>query len=212
MLFGRCWNCAAHADALHLKPVRVERWANLVFANLDPAAPPLVDHLASMQDAASRCALERMHHVTTRRYPVSANWKVYVDNHLEGYHVPAVHPGLHRELDFRACVTALGEHHSCQYAPIAPGRGGRRVYDARAGAGETLVHFDWFALEPPADDAGRARLERPPAWAPARQDGRLRPSRNPRRVPCPTSTISRPGPSTVRRARSPTTTARPCWS
>ncbi len=37
-----------------------------------------------------------------RTYDMKCNWKTYVDNYLEGYHLPSVHPGLNRELDFNA--------------------------------------------------------------------------------------------------------------
>ena len=34
-------------------------------------------------------------------YEVACNWKVYVDNYLEGYHIPVGHPGLLRLLDYK---------------------------------------------------------------------------------------------------------------
>ncbi len=40
-------------------------------------------------------------------YDVACNWKVYVDSFLEGYHLPHVHPGLSRVLDYRAYTTEL---------------------------------------------------------------------------------------------------------
>ena len=39
-----------------------------------------------------------------RTYEMVCNWKTYVDNYLEGYHLPSVHPGLNRELDYNAYV------------------------------------------------------------------------------------------------------------
>jgi choline monooxygenase len=39
-----------------------------------------------------------------RTYDMKCNWKTYVDNYLEGYHLPSVHPGLNRELDYNAYV------------------------------------------------------------------------------------------------------------
>jgi choline monooxygenase len=38
-----------------------------------------------------------VHHRTD--HPVTANWKTYADNYLEGYHIPLVHPGLNRAID-----------------------------------------------------------------------------------------------------------------
>ena len=55
-------------------------------------------------------------------YPVNANWKVYVDNFLEGYHIPLVHPGLNREIDYRSYGTELRTRHVVQSA-----FGGRRI-------------------------------------------------------------------------------------
>ncbi|MEX1025695.1 MAG: SRPBCC family protein [Planctomycetota bacterium] len=34
-----------------------------------------------------------------RDFEVAAHWALYVENYLEGFHVPFVHPSLHRELD-----------------------------------------------------------------------------------------------------------------
>jgi len=49
---------------------------------------------------------------------MKCNWKTYVDNYLEGYHLPSVHPGLNRELDFNAYVVEPYAHHVRQFSPI----------------------------------------------------------------------------------------------
>ena len=41
-----------------------------------------------------------MRYVMRKEYELACNWKVYVDNYLEGYHIPVVHPSLHKELDY----------------------------------------------------------------------------------------------------------------
>jgi choline monooxygenase len=41
-----------------------------------------------------------------RRYPLRAHWAAYVENYLEGFHVPYVHPGLSRALDLARYTTA----------------------------------------------------------------------------------------------------------
>ena len=51
-------------------------------------------------------------------YEVACNWKVYVDNYLEGYHIPIVHPELFQELDYRAYKVETADYHSKQHAPI----------------------------------------------------------------------------------------------
>jgi choline monooxygenase len=132
---------ARNAGTLDLRPVQVAQWAGLVFVNLDPAAGPLAEFLGSLTADAAHLRLERLRFHLRRSYPVAANWKVYVDNYLEGYHVPAVHPGLNREIDFRRYVTELGEHHSVQHAPIAAGGGAGRVYAADADAPDARYYW-----------------------------------------------------------------------
>jgi choline monooxygenase len=69
-------------------------------------------------------------------YEVACNWKVYVDNFLEGYHVPYVHPDLHNLYDYQNYVTDVHEYYSVQVGPLT---GERNVYTA--GGGEGLYYF-----------------------------------------------------------------------
>ena len=52
--------------------------------------------------AAAGFPMEKMQLVERRDYIVECNWKVYVDNYLEGYHIPIAHPDLFKELDYDA--------------------------------------------------------------------------------------------------------------
>jgi choline monooxygenase len=78
-----------------------------------------------------------MRHVTSKRYEVACNWKVYVDNYLEGYHIPLVHPALNRELDYGQYRVEPRGLYSLQHAPMRPlaPRGSDDGADA-GGAGE----------------------------------------------------------------------------
>jgi choline monooxygenase len=51
-------------------------------------------------------------------YEMACNWKTYIDNYLEGYHLPSVHPGLNRELDYGSYTTELFSNYSLQASPI----------------------------------------------------------------------------------------------
>jgi choline monooxygenase len=90
----------AHED-FSLLPVRCEAWGAYVFACLDPAAPPLADALGSLPRMAGPRHPERFVFGLREVYPIACNWKVYVDNYLEGYHVPRAHPGLSKAIDYR---------------------------------------------------------------------------------------------------------------
>jgi choline monooxygenase len=73
-----------------------------------------------------------------RDYDVAANWMLYVDNYLEGFHIPFVHPALAKALDVSAYETRLLPHGTLQVGaasgdgptlPIAAGSpdAGRRI-------------------------------------------------------------------------------------
>jgi choline monooxygenase len=87
-----------------LVPVRVEEWFNLVFVNLDPQAQPLLNSLGELPKQAEKFPFVAMKLYERCTYDMKCNWKTYVDNYLEGYHLPSVHPGLNRELDYNAYV------------------------------------------------------------------------------------------------------------
>ena len=56
--------------------------------------------------------------VERRDYVIECNWKVYVDNYLEGYHLPIAHPQLFKELDYDAYRVEEFRYYSKQHAPI----------------------------------------------------------------------------------------------
>ena len=161
---------------IQLAPVKVHTLGPLLFAALDPETPPFDQFHPRLASECLPFQLERMQHVMTRDYPVAANWKVYVDNYLEGYHVPLVHPALNREIDYKAYQTVLATHRVLQHAPVRPetaslyrqGNGDPdasyywlfpnimlNLYERQLqvnvvipdGVARTSVLFEWFALD-----------------------------------------------------------------
>ena len=84
-----------------LVPVSCDSWGPYVFVNLDHRAPPLLEALGSLPRLAGKHGLHRMPFGCREVYTVACNWKVYIDNYLEGYHIPKAHPGLHKVIDYR---------------------------------------------------------------------------------------------------------------
>ncbi len=107
-------------DEFGLMPVRVECWGPFVFANLDPDAPPLADVMGAIPAEVAQAGYDvgSMRLVERREYLIECNWKVYVDNYLEGYHLPIAHPDLFRELDYDAYRVETFRFYSKQHAPI----------------------------------------------------------------------------------------------
>ena len=96
--FGANPACTVGRD---LVAVRTETWRGLVFATLDDSAEPLDRWLAGFDEACGDAPLETYELGPRRRHVVAANWKVYAENYMEGYHIPLVHPGLARQIDSR---------------------------------------------------------------------------------------------------------------
>ncbi len=110
-----------------LPQARVAAWQGMVFAVIDQDAPPfeaLVDGIAARLGslALADYRFERRVH-----YELACNWKVYVDNYLEGYHVPHVHPALDRLLDSRHYSMSNARWHSLQACPLEAGTGPYRA-------------------------------------------------------------------------------------
>ena len=118
-----------------LMPVRVEEWFNFVLVNLDPEAPGLREFLGELPGQAEKFPFREMKLFERRTYDMKCNWKTYVDNYLEGYHLPSVHPGLNRELDYNAYVVEPHARHVRQFSPIRGAQSGdatpRRYQEAR---------------------------------------------------------------------------------
>ena len=101
-----------------LAPIKVAEWEGLVFVNLDPNAEPLLTALRELPEQANKFSFHKMRLYERRIYQMECNWKTYIDNYLEGYHLPSVHPSLNRELDYNSYTTTLFERHSLQASPI----------------------------------------------------------------------------------------------
>ncbi|HEV2289502.1 MAG TPA: aromatic ring-hydroxylating dioxygenase subunit alpha [Candidatus Acidoferrales bacterium] len=102
-----------------LVPVRVAAWEKFVFVNLDAHAAPLEEFLGGLVARAKPLGLGSLHFFERRVYDLNCNWKVYVDNYLDGgYHVPHLHKGLNSVLDY-ANYTIENEDRFClQSSPM----------------------------------------------------------------------------------------------
>ncbi len=161
---------------IRLQSVPVHQFGPVLFAALEPDTQPFESLFPGVAQRCAPLGIDRMQYVMTREYPVKANWKVYVDNYLEGYHIPLVHPSLNREIDYRQYITELGERYVLQYAPVREGTatlyGGNdgnqeavyywlfpnimlNIYEGQmqtnvvipVDVDHTIVRFDWFALD-----------------------------------------------------------------
>lgn len=119
----------------HLPEVALGVWGPFVFASLAPAVPfevltaPL-SRVAHLDWDAARLDVEG-----EQVYELDASWALWVENYLEGFHVPWVHPGLARELDWRRYRTQLDPWGVTQVGFAPEGGAGLDVPEGHPDAG-----------------------------------------------------------------------------
>ncbi|MBI1799813.1 MAG: aromatic ring-hydroxylating dioxygenase subunit alpha [Candidatus Eisenbacteria bacterium] len=123
-------------------------WENFLFASLRPAAP-FDEVIREMRDRCAWMPLARAAFDPTRsrEYRVRANWALYCDNFLEGFHIPFVHAGLAQAIDYGAYRTELLPWGSLQIGVAA---GGEDVFDPPASSpdhGQKIAAY-WFWIYP----------------------------------------------------------------
>jgi choline monooxygenase len=101
-----------------LVPIDVSTWQGLLFVSLADDPGPLANVLDGITERIAPIQLDALRFVQRDTYEVACNWKVYVDNYLEGYHVPLVHPELCDVLSVRDYVTETYAHYSLQHSPL----------------------------------------------------------------------------------------------
>ena len=102
-----------------LQPVRVATWEQFIFVTLDTATPSLESFLGDLRARMTPLSLSNIHFFERKSYTLGCNWKVYVDNYLDGgYHVPHLHKGLNSVLDYKEYTIENSERYSLQSSPM----------------------------------------------------------------------------------------------
>jgi choline monooxygenase len=167
------------APGMRLPQAALREWGPLVLGCATEPGADLTGPIAELDRALAPSGWERLVHVASRTYLVGSNWKVFVENYLDGgYHVAPAHPELAAQLDLASYEIEIGDR--CVLQRVAA-----RGTDARVAGGAVYawlypdlmlnrygpwldvnrvvplgpqrcrVHFDWLA-EP---GLGRAAIE-----------------------------------------------------
>lgn len=125
-----------------LAPVRVESWEQFVFARLADDGPDLWTWLGEMVERVARLGLSRLEFLQRRSYDLNCNWKVYVDNYLDGgYHVPHIHKGLGSVLDYSRYAIENRGRFCLQSSPIDASGADAQVAGVRRG---DMAYYYWL--------------------------------------------------------------------
>jgi len=127
-------------EGVCLPEFNVDTWGPLVFANLSSGGPSLLEVLDDIPERIKHSDIASMKPAARKDWTVECNWKVYVDNYLEGYHIPIVHPSLNRELDYANYRVETRRFYSIQHSPIRV-REGQRINLTGTSADQDAQYF-----------------------------------------------------------------------
>ena len=102
-------------------PFECATWENWVFVKLGGSSAMTLEGFltTSLTEEIKPLNLKNLHWFERRHYHFDCNWKVFVDNYLDGgYHVPYLHKGLDSVLDYSNYMIENGERHCLQWSPI----------------------------------------------------------------------------------------------
>ena len=103
---------------IQLPQAYLETWQNLIFVSINKPSFSLEKYFAGITEQIKPIDLRLMKFSHRDQYVIDCNWKVYMDNYLEGYHLPHVHPGLNKLLDYRQYDLELHKWYSYQFSPL----------------------------------------------------------------------------------------------
>jgi choline monooxygenase len=131
-------------DEQGLVGLAVATWGPLVWVHAGANPSPLPEFLSPLPERSAGLGLEQLRFAERREYTLACNWKVFVDNYLDGgYHVNTVHPALAGVLDYAQYRTEIAGNTSVQISPLRPAE--RRAGDGPIGQVRTgsTAYYWW---------------------------------------------------------------------
>ena len=95
----------------HLHQVPLQNWERFLFTSLEPQ----FDFSEIVEELTTRTSFLNLDEFEfapeySKTYNVHAHWALYCDNYLEGFHIPFVHLGLNKMLDYGKYETICKDH------------------------------------------------------------------------------------------------------
>jgi len=131
--------CEFERDDNGLVPLTVDTWDHFVWVHPGTPHHSLKQFLGPLTHLTEGAGLANLRWAGRKEYDVGCNWKVYVDNYLDGgYHINTVHPGLAGVIDYSLYRTELYPFASVQISPLVGNADA--VGSVRAG---DLAYYGW---------------------------------------------------------------------
>jgi len=117
----------------------------LLFASLSPTVP-FADLFRELEARCGFLPFERavFDPLRSRDYLVHANWALYCDNYLEGFHIPYVHAGLAQVIDYGQYRTEVFAHSNLQLGVAADGEESFVIPAGHPDHGTRVAAYYWW--------------------------------------------------------------------
>lgn len=131
------------SEADNLPQIELERWRQFCFVRLIPEGPPLAEMLAEVERRCGWMPIEEFVFDPSRAkdYMVRANWMLYIDNYLEGFHIPYIHADLNATLDYGSYRTELFSGGNLQLGVAADDE---EVFDREDDGHRVAAYYFWL--------------------------------------------------------------------
>ena len=131
----------------HLPHVPLAEFAGHAFASLAPLAP-FEDFVVEMRARMAWLPIDELRRdpARDRDFEVHAHWALYVENYLEGLHIPFLHPALNQVLDMERYGYHLGRFSSLQLALAREGEAAFELPPASPDHGQRVAAYYWWVF------------------------------------------------------------------
>jgi choline monooxygenase len=106
-----------------LRPAAVAVWEGMVFVHPDPDAAPLTDALAGLPEHLGSYRPGVLRQVGFERISANCNWKLFVENHIDVYHLWYLHADSLEGFDHTRFVHRQIGRNWASYEPMRAGSG-----------------------------------------------------------------------------------------
>ncbi len=129
----------------NLPVIEMEAWKNLIFIINDKKCD-LSELIGPLAERLSWLPIEKFQYRPdlSRKYNVKANWALYCDNYLEGFHIPFVHADLNSVLDYNDYTTELFEGGVLQIGIASEGEQYFDIPNNSPDFGKKIAAYYWW--------------------------------------------------------------------